>query len=94
MPDVYYHHAKQVFDTGLEMELLQEYVMISLDFFQKCMQNKAIETELEAWLMFLSSDDPERIMELITAYPEFKAILPLKRLPKQVRAFTARTVRK
>lgn len=74
LPDIYYHHAKQVFDTGLEMELLQEYVMISLDFFKKCMQNKAIETELEAWLMFLSSDDPERIIELVTAHPEFKAM--------------------
>ena len=31
-----------------------------------------IETPLEAWLTFLSSDNPERIIELITKFPEFK----------------------
>lgn len=36
------------------------------------MQNKSIETPLEAWLTFLSSDNPERIIELITKFPEFK----------------------
>ena len=38
------------------------------------MQNKAIETELEAWLTFLGCDDPGKIVELITTYPEFKAM--------------------
>ena len=38
------------------------------------MQNKSIETPLEAWLTFLSEDAPERIIALITKYPEFKAM--------------------
>ena len=46
--------------------------MIPLDIFHKTMQNKSIETPLEAWLTFLSSDNPERIIELITKFPEFK----------------------
>ena len=70
----YMHHSKQVFNTGLELELLQEYVMIPLDIFHETMQNKPIETLLEAWLIFLSSDNPERIIELITKYPKFKPL--------------------
>ena len=48
--------------------------MIPLDIFHRKMQNKIIETPLEAWLTFLSEDDPERIITLITKYPEFKAM--------------------
>ena len=71
-PDIFYHHAKQIFDTGLEIDMLQEYIMIPLDIYRKGMDNKSIETPLEAWLTFLSDDRPERIIELITKYPEFK----------------------
>lgn len=74
MPEQYIHHAKQVFDTGLALDMLQEYVLISLDNFQKRMQNKSIETLTEAWLTFLGNDDPVRIMELISTYPEFEAM--------------------
>ena len=73
-PQEYLHHSKQVFNSGLELELLQEYVMIPLDIFHETMQNKPIETLLEAWLMFLSSDNPERIIELISSYPIFKPL--------------------
>ena len=72
MPSHYIHHAKQVFDTKLELNLLQEYIMIPLDIFKKSMENKSIETPLEAWLTFFSSDDPDRVIELIERYPEFK----------------------
>ena len=73
-PDVYHHSGTYVFNTGLEMDMLQNYVMIPLDIFRKCMQNKTIENRLEAWLTFLSEDRPEKIIELITACPEFKAM--------------------
>ena len=46
--------------------------MISLDIYHKRTDNKPIESKLEAWLTFLSDDRPERIIELITNYPEFK----------------------
>lgn len=71
-PQLYIHHSKQIFDSGLQLKLLQEYIMIPLDIFHEVMQNKPIETSLEAWLTFLSSDEPDRIIELITNFPEFK----------------------
>ena len=52
--------------------MLQEYILIPLDIFHSCMQNKSIDNPLEAWLTFFSSDDPTTIVQLITAYPEFK----------------------
>ena len=36
------------------------------------MQNKDIQTELEAWLTFLSTDDPEQIYDIIQKFPMFK----------------------
>ena len=48
--------------------------MIPLDIFRENMHNKNIETPLEAWLTFLSEEDPERIVALISRYPEFKAM--------------------
>jgi septal ring factor EnvC (AmiA/AmiB activator) len=38
------------------------------------MHNKEIENELEAWLAFLSMDEPEMIVKLIETYPKFQEI--------------------
>lgn len=73
-PDIYRHFFQQKSDTGLELELLQKYVFIPLDIFQENRHNKVVEGKLDAWLMFFSSDDPEDIVRLITAYPEFKLL--------------------
>ncbi|HJA92050.1 MAG TPA: PD-(D/E)XK nuclease family transposase [Candidatus Eisenbergiella merdipullorum] len=67
--DHYVHRASQVFDTGLSLNLLQEYIFISLDIFHNIAHD--MKEELEAWLMFLSSDDPADIARIITAFPEF-----------------------
>lgn len=74
---MYCHYAEQTFNTGLKLELLQKYVFVALDIFQKNTQNKItckFENKLEAWLTFLSEDDPEIILKLIETYPEFKAL--------------------
>ncbi len=71
-PNTYFHHARQVFDSGLKLDLLQEYIMIPLDIYHKRADNKPVENKLEEWLAFLTDDRSERIMELITKYPEFK----------------------
>lgn len=68
----YVHHAKQQFETGLEEELLQEYIFVALDVFREILHNKAIESAEEAWLGFLSLDDPERIWEIQSKFPQFK----------------------
>ena len=71
-PDDYIHYSKQKTDTGLKLELLQEYFFIPLDIFRKILHNKGIRNELEAWLAFLSVDEPEVIVKLIGEYPQFK----------------------
>ena len=63
---------KEISDTGINMDLLQEYVYIPLDVFQKIVQNKGVRNKLEAWLMFFSTDEPEKIAELMEKYPEFQ----------------------
>lgn len=73
-PDIYRHRFSQQSDTGLNMELLQKYLFVPLDIFQKNMHNKGIQTKLEAWLTFLSSDDPEDIIAILTKYPDFKPL--------------------
>ena len=35
------------------------------------MHNKPIQNKLDAWLTFCSSNQPEKVCDLITAYPEF-----------------------
>lgn len=67
----YIHKFKQQSDTGLELELLQKYVFIPLDIFRGIYHNN-LRNKTEAWLTFLSTDEPEIIIELISQYPEFK----------------------
>ena len=66
----------QASDTGLQMDLLQEYTFIAIDIFKKILQNKGVRkcNKLDAWLAFLSVDEPERIVELIEVYPEFEPL--------------------
>ena len=73
-PEEYVHHFHQTSDTGLEMELLENYAFLALDNFRTIVQNKGIHNRLEAWLVFLSVDDPEWIERLIREYPEFRAM--------------------
>ncbi len=70
-PDHYIHRFQQCSDTGLFIELFQEYIFIPLDIFGKKQHNKDIENDLDAWLTFLSIDDPEVIERLIRQYPRF-----------------------
>lgn len=53
---------------------LRKTVLVPLDIFRKIMENKTIENKLEAWLMLISCDEPERIIELLEKYPEFRNI--------------------
>ena len=81
-PQNYIHKFKQQSDTGLELELLQKYVFIPLDIFRTIYHNNVKSNgkngggncwnRTEAWLTFLSTDQPEIIIELIRQYPEFK----------------------
>lgn len=68
----YIHRSSQVFDTGLELNLLQKYIFVALDVFREITYN--LSEEIEAWLLFLSSDKPEDIMKIIERYPDFREI--------------------
>ena len=50
----------------------KEEFIYPLDIFHKTMENKTIQTELEAWLTFLSTDDPEQIYNIIQNFPIFR----------------------
>lgn len=71
-PEKYIHHSRQKFDTGLKLDLLEEFILIPLDIFKKTYQNKNIQKELDAWLAFLSFDSPDKILELVASFPEFE----------------------
>ena len=71
-PDDYIHRVYPKSDTGLELEWLQVQILIPLDIFRRNLQNKGINHKLDAWLAFLSADEPETIEQLIKEYPQFK----------------------
>ena len=54
------------------MDLLQDYIFISLDIFRLKMHNKKVTTLLDGLMTFFSTDDPEEIIKLITDFPQFK----------------------
>lgn len=66
----YIHRGKQTFDTGLELDLLQEFILIPLDIFKNMPHNTI--SKLEAWLYFIGSDEPKDIFRVVEAYPQFK----------------------
>lgn len=74
--EIYIHHFEQKSDTGVEMNLLQEYTFICLDIFGDIIQNeeREIENRLEEWLVFLSQDDPDMIIKLLNKNPGFQKI--------------------
>ncbi len=71
-PNTYIHNFQQTSDTGLKLNLLQKYTFIPLDIYKNLSQN--INTKLDAWLTFLSSDTPSDIIKIIEKYPEFKTL--------------------
>ena len=71
----YVHTFAPVSDTGLKLNLLQNYIFVPLDIFRKHLDallrpaDKQPMTEKEAWLAFLSSDDPRVILRILEDYP-------------------------
>lgn len=73
-PKDYLHFFTQQSNTGLKLELLQKYLFIPLDIFRENIHNKPIKNKTDAWLLFLSASEPEDIIRLIEAYPEFRTM--------------------
>ena len=58
-PEYYIHRSKQQTDTGLEIELLQEFLFIPLDIAKKIYKNSNIRNKLE-------SLNTEKVMEMFS----------------------------
>ncbi len=71
-PSHFIHRSSQKADTGIDIDLLQEFVFLPLDNFRRILHNKGIKDKLDAWLTFLSVDEPEMIKKLIEVYPQFR----------------------
>lgn len=73
-PEHFIHRGKWVFDTGLKVDLLQEFIFVSLDIFLDLKDNENIEAldELDAWLYFIGSDKPADIQKIVLSHPKFK----------------------
>ena len=63
----YLHHGRVTFDTGLELNLLQEFYLISLDVFREFGYAKD-DNELTAWLSLLSTNTYEEAEALCQKY--------------------------
>lgn len=67
----YLHREQTFFDSGARVNSLSSVIYISLDTFHEVVHN--VNTELEAWLTFLSTDEPADIVRLVSAYPQFRS---------------------
>ncbi|MBP3488979.1 MAG: PD-(D/E)XK nuclease family transposase [Roseburia sp.] len=87
-PSIYIHNLSMKSDTGIRLENLTRQLYVSLDIFHAFMQNKPIETPLEAWLMLLTTRDLCRIEELICKFPDFsdiyKEVFELRTRPEEL----------
>ena len=74
--DIYFHFFEQQSNTGVQLNLLQKFLFISLDIFKEIKHNESIpikiENRREAWFAFWCMDNPEDIAAIIEKYPDFK----------------------
>ena len=71
-PDEYVHYIEHQSNTGIKLNLLQNFIFVTIDIFLDKLHNEGIKSKLDAWLTFLGCDEPEMIVKLITEYPEFE----------------------
>ena len=73
-PEDYVHTFCPISDTGLKLNLLQNYIFVPLDIFRKHLDSvlhrtdDCFITEREAWLAFLSSDNPQIILRILDQF--------------------------
>ena len=65
----YIHKKCSHFDTDIKLNLLENIIFISLDTFHSMIHN--INTTQDAWLEFLTEDNPEKIVQFVNQFPEF-----------------------
>ena len=70
----YIHTFETKSDTGIHLNMLQNFIFIPVDIFLENLHNNGIRDDLDAWLTFLGCDEPEYIIDLIEEYPYFKRL--------------------
>ena len=85
--ETYIHRGRITFDTGLEMDFLQEYCLIALDVFRQ-IPYAVSRNEQTAWLSLLVTETVEEAEELMAEYPWleeiYKEIAMLRQKPEEV----------
>jgi hypothetical protein len=71
--DNFIHYGKTIFDTGLPMELLQEYYLVALDVFKQSKYSKD-RGNLTAWMSLLATENMDEVEALIAEYPWMEEI--------------------
>ncbi len=83
----YIHHGKTIFDSGLQLELLQECCLVALDVFRKITYPKD-RNEQTAWLSLLATESLEEAGVLIREYPWleeiYEEIAMMRQRPEEV----------
>lgn len=64
----YVHHGTTAFDTGLPVNLLQEYYLVALDVFKEICYHEE-KSELVGWLSLLTTESLEDAEQVIGEYP-------------------------
>ena len=70
----YLHFGKTVFDTELELELLQRFYLISLDVFQENKYPMDKNNRVTAWLSLLATRNVDDLTEILAVHPWLKVI--------------------
>lgn len=73
MGEHYIHHGETKFDTGLPLELLQEFYLVALDVFRKIPYHRD-RSESTAWLSLLTTEHLEDAEALVREYPWLEEI--------------------
>ncbi|MCD8361653.1 MAG: PD-(D/E)XK nuclease family transposase [Lachnospiraceae bacterium] len=95
-PDHYVHYGKTVFDTGLGMDLLQEYCLVSLDVFRNFQYHKP-QNRQTAWLSLLATETLADADAWVQIYPWleeiYQEIAMLRTKPREVLGMYSEMIR-
>ena len=85
-PGAYLYRSEFRLNNDTHIPNLMNFVYLALDYFLEMPHNEL--TELEAWLYFLSSDNPLHIQRIIEKYPFFRElyqnIIDFRKDPKEL----------
>lgn len=69
----YIYHGKTVFDNELKVDMLQEYIFVTLDEFIRIGYPKD-DSERTGWLSLLATNEVKKAQELVEIFPWLKEI--------------------